>query len=119
MRSGPAVKLWLLLFAGLALVCSAIAFVFVRNTEKSEKPHKVTLNWQPATASSGKPVASYNVYRGTVSGGPYSKLVSGVKQTKYEDNLVNSGTTYYYVVTSVDEDGHESQYSSEIQAKVP
>jgi fibronectin type 3 domain-containing protein len=112
-------KTWALLVVGLAVVLSVSAVIFVHSGEKSPKVHKVTLTWQAATASPGKSVASYNVYRGTTSGGPYSKLASGIKDAKYEDSLVSSGTTYYYVVTSVEEGGHESPYSAEIQAKVP
>jgi len=108
-----------LLVVGLAAVLSISAVIFVHSGEKSSKAHKVTLTWQAAPSSPGKLVASYNVYRGTTPGGPYSKLASGIKDTKYEDSLVSSGTNYYYVVTSVDEGGHESPYSAEIQAKVP
>jgi len=112
-------KTWGLLVAGLAAVLSILAVIFVHSGDKSPKAHKITLTWQAAASSAGKPVPSYNVYRGTTPGGPYSKLASGIKDTKYQDTSVNSGTTYYYVVTSVDEAGHESQYSAEIQAKVP
>jgi fibronectin type 3 domain-containing protein len=112
-------KTWALLLVGLAVVLSISAVIFVHSGRKSAKPHKVTLTWQAAAGSPGKAVASYNVYRGATSGGPYSKLASGIKDTKYDDSLVSSGTTYYYVVTSVDQGGHESPYSAEIQAKVP
>jgi fibronectin type 3 domain-containing protein len=112
-------RTWGLLVATLAAALSIVAVMLVHSGEKSSTPHKVSLTWQPVAGSPGKPVASYNVYRGTMSGGPYAKLASGIKDTKYENGLVSSGTTYYYVVTSVDEAGHESQYSTEIQAKVP
>jgi hypothetical protein len=117
MTSGQ--KTWALVLVGLAVVLSISAAIFVHNGEKSPKPHKVTLSWHAASSSPGKSVVSYNVYRGNASGGPYSKLASGIKDTKYEDGLVSSGTTYFYVVTSVVEGGHESPYSAEIQAKVP
>ena len=112
-------KTWALLLVGLAVVLSISAAIFVHSGGKSPKPHKVTLSWHAASSSPGKSVVSYNVYRATNTGGPYSKLASGIKDTKYDDSLVSSGTTYYYVVTSVDEGGHESPYSAEIQAKVP
>jgi len=112
-------KTWGLLLVGLAVVLSVGAAIFLHSGGKPAKAHNVTLTWQPVAGSPGKSVTTYNVYRGTTAGGPYSKLASGIKDTKYQDSLVNSGTTYYYVVTSLDEGGHESPYSAEIQAKVP
>jgi hypothetical protein len=77
--------------------------------------HTVDLNWN---AVSG--VAGYNVYRGTASGGPYTMINSSLDgTTSYTDSTVVSGTTYYYVVTSVDSDQAESGYSNQAQAVVP
>jgi fibronectin type 3 domain-containing protein len=59
------------------------------------------------------------VYRRTSSGGEYVKLASGVAGPPYEDRLVNSGRTYLYVVTAVDQAGHESQFSAEASAVIP
>jgi fibronectin type 3 domain-containing protein len=39
--------------------------------------------------------------------------------TSYTDSNVQSGVTYYYVVTSVDAQSHESTYSNEVQVTVP
>lgn len=79
--------------------------------------HSVTLTW---TASTSSNVAGYNVYRGTVSGGPYSKLNSAlVAGTSYTDTDVVAGSTYYYVATSVDTSKNESGYSNQAQATVP
>jgi len=48
-------------------------------------------------------VAGYNVYRGTVSGGPYTKINSSlVAALDYIDSTVQSGTTYFYVTTAID-----------------
>jgi hypothetical protein len=78
--------------------------------------HSVDVNWGASTSV----VAGYNVYRGTVSGGPYSKsnttLITGLTFT---DNTVSSGATYYYVVTAVAADGTESSFSSQVQAVIP
>jgi hypothetical protein len=61
--------------------------------------HSVTLDWTEGT--SGVTVIGYNVYRGTVSGGPYVKLDSSlVSAESYNDAGVQSGHTYYYVVTA-------------------
>ncbi|HXN24142.1 MAG TPA: LamG-like jellyroll fold domain-containing protein [Candidatus Dormibacteraeota bacterium] len=72
--------------------------------------HSVTLSWTPSTST----VVGNNVYRGTNSGGPYNKLnVIPVDGTTYSDNVLQSGATYYYVVTAVDFSGIESDYSNE------
>ena len=59
------------------------------------------------------------MYRGNVSGGPYSLLTSGVSSTSYTDTNVQSGSTYYYVTTAVDSSGIESAYSAAAQAVIP
>jgi fibronectin type 3 domain-containing protein len=79
-------------------------------------PHSVALSWSP---SSSPGISSYNVYRGTVSGGPYSLLTTGVSSTLYTDSNVQSGSTYCYVTTAVDSSGAESGYSNETQAVIP
>jgi len=61
--------------------------------------HYVTLSW---TASTSASLIGYNVYRGTVSGGPYTLLTpTPVAGPGYTDSAVTHGTTYYYVFTSV------------------
>jgi fibronectin type 3 domain-containing protein len=78
--------------------------------------HNVVLSWQPSTSI----VAGYNVYRGTVSGGPYTKLDSSlVGATNYRDTTVQAGQTYYYVATAVDSNNNESTHSTEVSAVVP
>ena len=81
--------------------------------------HSVTLRWH-APAGSVKPQAvSYNIYRSTSPGGPYTPVASGVQSPTYKDELVNTGVTYYYVVRSVDQSGHESGYSEEVKVTIP
>jgi len=78
--------------------------------------HSAALTWLPSTSL----VAGYNVYRGTVSGGPYSKLSSSlIALTTFTDSAVQSGQTYFYVVTAVDASNVESAYSNEISAIIP
>jgi hypothetical protein len=80
-------------------------------------PHTVALTW---VASVSANVAGYNVYRGSVSGGPYTKVnASLIAGTSYTDTTVPSSQTFYYVATAVDTSGDESVYSNEIQAVVP
>ena len=79
--------------------------------------HSASLNW---TASTSSGVAGYNVYRGTVSNGPYTKLNSTpVSGTAYTDLTVQAGQTYYYVTTAVDSNNNESAYSNEAPAAIP
>jgi fibronectin type 3 domain-containing protein len=79
--------------------------------------HWVDLNWDAGTGSG---VVGYNVYRLSVSGGPYSKINSALDaSTTYTDNTVTSGQTYYYVTTAVDGSGNESGYSNQVRAVIP
>lgn len=79
--------------------------------------HTVNLSWDASTSTS---VTGYNVYRGSISGGPYSKVNSALDPSlSYSDGTVQSGQTYYYVTTAVDSAGLESSYSSEVPAGVP
>jgi hypothetical protein len=78
--------------------------------------HSVDLTWDPSTSV----VDGYNVYRGTTAGGPYSKINSALDvTTAYTDSTVQSGKTYYYVTTAVDNTGGESVFSNEVQAIIP
>ncbi len=77
-------------------------------------PHSVDLAWNASPA-----VVGYNVYRGTTSGGPYTKLNSSlIVGTTYTDRTVLAGQTYFYVATSVSGD-LVSDYSQEVQIVVP
>ncbi len=78
--------------------------------------HSVDLSWDPSTSA----VVGYNLYRGTKSGGPYSRINGGIQPgPTFTDSSVNSGSTYYYVATSVDENSTESAFSDQVAAVVP
>ena len=77
--------------------------------------HSVHLSWAPSSSS----VVSYHVYRGQVSGGPYSSASSPADVLSFDDTNVTDGTTYYYGVTSVDSSGVESAYSNQATAEIP
>jgi hypothetical protein len=78
--------------------------------------HSVDLMWVASTS----PVSGYNVYRGTVSGGPYVKINAAlIPGLLYTDSTVTGNTTYYYVATAVDSSNNESVFSNEAQAIVP
>jgi fibronectin type 3 domain-containing protein len=79
--------------------------------------HSAALSWNASTSSD---VVGYNIYRGTVSGGPYTQINSALDSaTTDTDNTVAAGQTYYYVVTSVDSAGAESSYSNQTTAVIP
>jgi hypothetical protein len=79
--------------------------------------HNVDLSW---AASSSTDVVGYNVYRATVSGGPYTKINTALNATTaFVDNSVQAGQTYYYVTTAVDGTGLESGYSNQVKTIIP
>ena len=77
----------------------------------------VDLSWDPSPSS----VIGYNIYRGTAPGGPYPLKLNSSPQpgTSFSDNTVLSGTTYYYVATSVDTNSVESSYSNQLTMVIP
>lgn len=91
--------------------------VALSGTGVQSAQHYVALSWTASTSS----VAGYNVYRGTASGGPYTLQLNGslVTGVTFTDNNVQSGATYYYVVTAVNSSGVESTDSTQASATVP
>jgi hypothetical protein len=88
----------------------------VSGTGAAPIQHSVGLTW---TASTGT-IAGYNVYRGTVSGGPYTKINTALDgATSYTDSSVTSGKTYFYVTTAVDNSSNESSNSNQATAVIP
>ena len=79
--------------------------------------HDVILSW---TDSATPAVIGYYVYRGSASGGPYTKLnTTPATGTAYTDNNVQAGQTYYYVSTALDSNNAESVYSNHATAVIP
>jgi len=87
------------------------------NSQRVPTQHSVSLSWNPSSTSN----VQYNVYRGTQHLGPYPLKVNSapLSSTAFADFTVQEGTTYYYVVTSVDQHSVESDYSNEAQVIVP
>jgi hypothetical protein len=85
-------------------------------TPQQTQAHSATLSWTASTSA----VSGYNVYRGTVNGGPYTLItLSLVTGPSYTDTTVLSGVTYYYVTTAVDSNGVESVISNQVTAIIP
>jgi fibronectin type 3 domain-containing protein len=92
------------------------AVVSLAGTGVTSVQHSVALTWNMSTST----VKGYNVYRGAVSGGPYTKInPSLVLALNYTDSTVQNGNTYYYVTTAVDSGGNESAFSNEASATIP
>lgn len=77
--------------------------------------HFVSISWQASTSSG---IVSYNIYRSTASGGPYTKA-GRAAGTSFTDRAVQAGTTYFYVVSAVNNSGVESPASPEQSVTVP
>ena len=80
--------------------------------------HSVDIAWDPSTSAT---LQGYNVYRGTVSGGPYSKISPTLTTSTllFTDTTPVSGKQYFYVVTAVDTSGAESAASSQVAVTIP
>jgi hypothetical protein len=77
--------------------------------------HRQYFNQLTWTDSTDPNAASVNVYRSTVSGGPYTLIQTGIAMgvQLYNDFGVAPQTTYYYVTTEVNNVGAESSFSVE------
>ena len=80
----------------------------------SASPVGVDLAWD---APSGDPTLyGFEVLRANSAGGPYT-LVARVTAASFTDGSVTEGSTYYYVVRSVDQSFNRSDNSAEVTAK--
>ena len=74
----------------------------------------INLDW----ADSPSPIfASHSVYRSTTAGGPYTSIATGLTASAYSDSGLTNGTTYYYVVSALDNvvgSGLESTNSAQV-----
>ena len=106
--------------AGSLMVSSAeggsLLEIPLSGTAAASSQKTVKLNWEESPVS----VAGYVVYRAADPIGPYTQVSSGpVASTEYVDTGLAAGHTYYYVVTAVDANQGESEYSAPITATVP
>jgi fibronectin type 3 domain-containing protein len=95
---------------GIRICLSLLFGMSLVGTIHAQTGHGQTLTWAESSS-----VAGFNVYRGTVTGGPYVKLnTSLIVPLTYFDNTGKAGTKYFYVVTAVDSVGAESANSNEV-----
>lgn len=84
--------------------------------------HSVTLTWAPN--STGDPVTTYNILRGTATGAESSTPIGTVAASActtsctYTDSTVVGGTTYFYEITATNSGG-TSGPSPEVSFSVP
>ena len=91
------------------------AAAFSANGVQAEA-HSVTLSWSPSNSNT----VGYNIYRGTTSEGPYSKINSSPQpKATFTDGLVQGGQTYFYVTTALNQHGKESKPSNQVQVTIP
>lgn len=114
----------LLILAFLVACCASIAGCIgitsaPKSSAGSNQPasHFVTLTWVPP---SGDDVAAFNVYRSKSAVGPFLRTATvAAAEHEYVDKSVEAGETYYYVLTSVSDEGTESTDSTPAIAPVP
>lgn len=88
------------------LLCGGVAQAVTQSS--------VTVGWSPSTSPN---VTGYLIYYGTSSGN-YISAVYAANVTNVTINGLTSGTTYYFAATSLDSNGDQSGYSSEISTTV-
>jgi len=81
------------------------------NLTATEGQSQVVLSWDAVPGAAG-----YHVYRSLLSGGGYTRIVTGAAGAVYTDTAVTNGVWYYYVVTAVDGSGNESGFSNQAAA---
>jgi hypothetical protein len=77
----------------------------------------IDLSWRPNTEPD---LAGYAVYR-RVGDGPWQRIspATPIAGPAFHDSDVETGHTYHYVVTAIDQTGHESARSAEAEETVP
>ena|ERR1700687_1300127 len=104
-----------ILILGLVL-STCLYFTFVTHAQAAG--HGIKLTW---TQSPSPNLTANTVYRGTVSGGPYTQIWTGTPTITYNDPMTpsNQGTKACYVVTATASGMLESQQSAESCSTFP
>ena len=88
----------------------------VSGTGGQVSAHSVAVSWNASTSQ----VVGYFVYRQPATGGSFTKLnTTPVALTQFTDHNVQNGQSYTYVVTAIDADNNESDYSVPAEATIP
>jgi fibronectin type 3 domain-containing protein len=100
----------------VSAVGTASKTVAVTLTVSAPATSSATLTWNANTESD---LAGYKIYRATTSGGygaPIATLQGNV--TTYIAAGLQSGTTYFFVITAYDSAGNESPLSNEVSRSI-
>lgn len=84
------------------------------NVQVDQRIEHILLTWD-TPFSFGVPVTQYNIYRGTVKGGPKS-LIGTTATNEYNDSAVVVGPHYYYNISATSAAG-ESDNATEVSGK--
>jgi len=98
--------------------CDASLPILVQTASLTGVCHNVVLNW----VASITPGVTYNVYRSSTSGGPYTRLNSSGPSLTYTDIISPAPagyTVYYYYVVRAFNGSVESANSNEAQVLAP
>jgi hypothetical protein len=97
---------------------STVLTVPLSGTGLAALAHSVDVTWDASTSPS---LQGYNVYRSTVSGGPYTKISATVSPSTllFTDTTPVSGKQYFYIVTALSTSGAESAASVEAGVTIP
>jgi hypothetical protein len=78
--------------------------------------NQINLTWSPAAGAT-----NYYVKRSAVNGGPYTTVSAPLIQTNYSDTGLIGSTTYYYVVTAINDGGatNSAQVSARTVSTTP
>jgi len=94
---------------------SCVSNLAGRGTSSGTSPARVDLTW-----SSVQGADHYVIFRGTVTGGPYTMLKNNVTGTSYSDTSgLQNGHTYYYVLQPANSQGGEICQSNEAKVTIP
>lgn len=113
-----------MLLVGAGALCGLfLCFALVSSRASAQTPHSITIAI-PGYTQGADTATGFNFYRGTTSGGPYTKLNSAPvplntttpPAVQFVDTTGVGGTTYFYVVTALDATGNESANSNEVGA---
>jgi polygalacturonase/fibronectin type 3 domain-containing protein len=74
----------------------------------------INLQWNAVSGAS-----TYNLKRGTASGGSYPTIYGGLTTTNYADTNVTDAVPYYYIVTAVGAGGESSNSAEATAAPLP
>ena len=107
---------WSARITGLTKVLVGVMFLALLHDPASglsaslSNPYSLDLGWD---AAQNQEVVGYDLYYGTNSGKYTNNILTGNVTTATVTGLA-SGITYYFAITSVDAEGDESPFSSEI-----